>query len=253
MKIARVRVGGAESWAVVRGERLELAGGDPFTGLAPTGIEVALADTTLLAPVTPRKVVAIARNYRAHAAEMSQPVPEEAPLFFLKSPTAVIGSGEAIVLPRGVGRIEYEGELAVIIGKTARHVPESRALDHVLGYTCLNDVTARELQRKLNHFTQAKGYDTFCPLGPWIETELDPRDLAIESRKNGQVVQSGRTSEMVHPIERLIAVLSEVFTLEPGDVIATGTPKGVGPLVAGDTLSVSVEGLGELSNPVIEA
>jgi 2-keto-4-pentenoate hydratase/2-oxohepta-3-ene-1,7-dioic acid hydratase in catechol pathway len=250
MKLVRIRRDAQIVWGLVEGEQVVIAGGDPFSGLTPTSDRVPLAGAELLAPVAPSKIIAIARNYRAHAAELNNPVPEAAPLFFFKPPSAVIGPRAAIVRPQGVGRIEHEAELAVVIGRRGKDISADRAFDFVLGYTCLVDVTARELQKTLGHFSQAKGYDTFCPLGPWIETELDPRDLRVSLRKNGALVQDGRTSELVHPIDRLIAAVSAVCTLEPGDVIATGTPKGVGPLEAGDRIEVEIEGIGALENVV---
>jgi 2-keto-4-pentenoate hydratase/2-oxohepta-3-ene-1,7-dioic acid hydratase in catechol pathway len=251
VRIARIEIDGRTSFAIVRGDRVCLAGGDPFGGLSPSDVWLPISGVRLLAPVEPKKIVAIARNYRAHAAEMNQAVSEEAPLFFLKATSAVIGPNERIVMPPRVGRVDYEGELAVIVSRRAKNVAQERALEHVLGYTCLNDVTARDLQKTLGHFTQAKGYDTFCPIGPWIETELDPSDLLVETRKNGELVQSGRTSEMVHKIPALIAAISSVMTLEPGDVIATGTPKGIGPLAPGDKVEITIENLGTLESSVV--
>lgn len=252
MRIARVMTEHGPRFGVVEGSYIHLREGDPVEGLQPTAQSIPLEGAPLLAPVVPRKVVAIARNYRAHAAELGNAVPE-APLFFLKPSTAVIGPNRIILRPPGVGRIEHEAELAVVIGKTAKGVSAEQALGHVLGYTALVDVTARELQKSLGHFTQAKGYDTFCPIGPWLETELDPRDLAITARRNGTVVQAGRTTEMVHSIPALISFVSKVMTLEPFDVIATGTPKGVGPLEPSDRFEVELEGIGVLVCSVADA
>lgn len=246
-------MGDEARWAVVDGDRLRVVRGEPHdTTLVPTGETIPLGEAALLPPAPAGKIVAIARNYRAHAAELGNAVPEEAPLFFFKPPTSLLPTEGAIEIPPDAGRVEYEGELAVVIGKRGRRIPAERALEHVLGYTCLIDVTARELQKKLGHFSQAKGYDTFCPLGPWLETDLDPHDLEIETRKNGERVQHGRTSQMVHSLERLIAYVSGVFTLEPYDVIATGTPEGVGPLLPGDQIEVQIQGIGTLRNVVGE-
>lgn len=204
----------------------------------------------LLAPVDPGKIVCVGRNYAAHAAEFGNEVPKE-PLIFLKPPSAIIGPGEPIVLPPPSQRVEHEGELALVVGRQCSHLKETDdALAHLLGYTCLNDVTARDLQKNDVQFTRAKGFDTFCPVGPHIETQLDPSDVLVEAHVNGVCRQSGRTSLMVYPVAFLVRWISHMMTLFPGDVIATGTPAGVGPLVAGDVVEVSVGGVGVLRNPV---
>ncbi len=213
-------------------------------GAAPAGLR-------LLPPVVPSKIVAIGRNYREHAAEMKNPLPVE-PMIFLKPPSAIIGPGDAIRLPPGAGRVEHEAELGVVIGKRAWQVPRERALDVVLGLTCANDVTAREMQRRGVQFSHCKGYDTFAPLGPCIAVGLDAAALQVEGWVNGQRRQVGRTADMIFPIDELIAYISSVMTLLPGDVISTGTPAGTGALAAGDTVTVKVEGIGELTNPVVE-
>jgi 2-keto-4-pentenoate hydratase/2-oxohepta-3-ene-1,7-dioic acid hydratase in catechol pathway len=211
---------------------------------------VSLSEARLLAPVTPSKIVCVGRNYKEHAAELGNQMPEE-PLLFLKPPSAVIGHEDAIELPAQSSRIEHEGELGVVIGRRARFVgDEEDPLSYVLGYTCLNDVTARDLQRKDVQFTRAKSFDTFCPVGPLVVTGLDPLDLLVETRVEGQVRQSARTSAMAFPVPFLIRYISGVMTLEPGDLIATGTPAGVGPLSEGQTVEVSVEGVGTLRNYV---
>ncbi len=208
-----------------------------------------LAEATLLPPVRPSKIVCVGRNYAAHAAEHGADVPS-APMLFLKPPSALIGSGAAIELPPSSVQVEHEVELAVVIGKRARNVPKERALDYVLGYSCANDVSARDFQRKDGQWGRAKGFDTFCPLGPWVVTDLDPRDLTLRSWVNEELRQESRTSRMVFDVPTLIAFICGIMTLEPGDVILTGTPEGVGPLHAGDTVRVEVEGVGTLSNPV---
>ena len=211
---------------------------------------VALADARLLAPVAPSKIVCVGRNYKEHAAELGNAMPSE-PLLFLKPPSAVVGDGEAIELPPQSQRVEHEGELGVVIGRRARRLAdEEDPLSYVLGYTCLNDVTARDLQRKDVQFTRGKSFDTFCPVGPFIVTGLDPSDLSVETRVNGEVRQSGRTSAMAFPVHEIIRYISHAMTLEPGDLIATGTPAGVGPLLEGDVCEVSVEGVGVLRNTV---
>ncbi|HEX8459676.1 MAG TPA: fumarylacetoacetate hydrolase family protein [Pyrinomonadaceae bacterium] len=209
-----------------------------------------LSDVKLLAPVQPSKIVCVGRNYRDHAAELGNPMPDE-PLLFLKPPSAVVGHTEAIELPAVSARVEHEGELAVVIKRRARRLGDSEnPLDYVLGYTCLNDVTARDLQRRDVQFTRGKSFDTFCPVGPFVVTGIDPFDLQVETRVNGDVRQRGRTSQMAFPVAYLIRYISHIMTLEPGDVISTGTPAGVAPLSDGDVCEVEVEGVGTLSNPV---
>jgi 2-keto-4-pentenoate hydratase/2-oxohepta-3-ene-1,7-dioic acid hydratase in catechol pathway len=209
-----------------------------------------LEDARLFAPVEPSKVVCVGRNYKEHAAELGNAMPEE-PLLFLKAPSAIVGHGDAIELPPQSERVEHEGELAVVIGRKCRSLAEDEdPLSYVLGYTCVNDVTARDLQRKDVQFTRAKSFDTFCPVGPYFVTGLDPADLRVETRVNGEVRQSGRTSAMAFPVHFLIRYISNVMTLNPGDLIATGTPAGVGPLLDGDTVEVEVEGVGTLRNQV---
>lgn len=223
--------------------------GTPFTELVPDGKLVERAVVRMLAPMLPSKIVAVGRNYRAHAAEMGKPVPEE-PLLFLKATTALLPPEFTIRMPKESQRVDYEGELAVIIGKQARRVSKEDALSHVLGYACFNDVTARDIQQREVQFTRAKSFDTFAPLGPFIETDFDGRDQPVRCRVNGEVRQDGRTSDMVFDIPTLISYISACMTLLPGDVIATGTPAGVGPLTAGDVVEVEIAGLGVLRNPV---
>lgn len=207
-------------------------------------------DVRRLAPCEPSKIVCVGRNYAAHAAELGNPMPPE-PLLFLKTPSSVIGPEEAIVLPEISNRVEHEGELALVVGKPCAHLrDQDDPLPFLLGFTCLNDVTARDLQKADGQFTRAKGFDTFCPVGPSIETELDPLDVLVECRVNGVLRQSGSTALMAYPVPFLVRWISRMMTLVPGDLIATGTPAGVGPLAAGDTVEVSVAGVGVLRNPV---
>lgn len=214
---------------------------------------VSIASVRLLAPVTPSKIVCVGRNYREHAAELGNPMPEE-PLLFMKAPSALAATGDFIELPPASQRVEHEGELAVVIGRRARRLNDSDdPLACVLGYACLNDVTARDLQRRDVQFTRAKSFDTFCPVGPHVATGIDPLDLKVETRVNGETRQSGRTSQMAFPVPHLVRYISHCMTLEPGDLIATGTPAGVGPLNDGDVVEVEVEGVGVLSNPVRHA
>ncbi len=208
-----------------------------------------LRDVRLLAPCQPSKIVCVGRNYADHAAELGNEMPKE-PLIFLKPPSSLIGPEEATILPRFSRRVEHEGELGVVIGKRCAHLRDGEALEYVLGYTCINDVTARDLQKTDVQFTRAKGFDTFCPVGPCIETQLDPRNVQVECRVNGEVRQSASTSLMTYPVAFLVEWISQMMTLLPGDLIATGTPAGVGPLVEGDVVEVSVAGVGMLRNPV---
>jgi 2-keto-4-pentenoate hydratase/2-oxohepta-3-ene-1,7-dioic acid hydratase in catechol pathway len=268
VRIARFTAGDDPLFGVVTGELdefgqaaddsvvVELVGDPLYAGIQPTQTEHRLADIRLLAPVIPRsKVVAIGKNYAAHAAELGGEVPEE-PLMFLKPNTSVIGPGDQILYPPQSQRVDYEGELAVVIGRICRDVPPEQATDVILGYTIAIDVTARDLQKKDVQYTRAKGFDSFCPLGPWIETDLDPHDFAegrrVQTHLNGDLVQNGSTKDLIFDIPTLVAHVTSVMTLLPGDVILTGTPEGVGPMQPGDEVEVSIEGLGALTNTVVK-
>ncbi len=256
MKIFRVDLEGREQYLLALEGRFQRLEGDPFGQFAP-GEDLGPGESAaslpegarLLAPVVPTKIVAIGLNYRDHAAEQRKPLPPE-PMVFIKPPSAVIAAGETIRLPRGVGRVDYEAELAVVIRRRATKVPRERALDYVLGYTCANDVTARDLQNRGVQYSHCKGYDTFAPLGPCIATGLDPADLAVQGRLNGELRQDSSTRQLIFPVDRLIEYISAIMTLEPGDVISTGTPAGIGPLSPGDVVTVTVEGVGDLTNVV---
>jgi 2-keto-4-pentenoate hydratase/2-oxohepta-3-ene-1,7-dioic acid hydratase in catechol pathway len=249
VRIARFSYGEGVAFGVVEGDLVVPIVGHPFAPIERTEVALQLADVRLLAPVLPSKVVAIGKNYASHAAEMGGDVPDQ-PLIFLKPSTAVIGHRDVISSPSSSQRVDFEGELAVVISRLCRDVPEDRAMDAVLGYTCANDVTARDQQKADGQWSRAKGYDTFCPLGPWVETALDPSDLAIRTTLNGETKQDSRTSMIVHKIPALIAYITSCMTLLPGDVILTGTPDGIGPMQVGDEVSVEVEGIGALTNPV---
>ncbi|MCA1825258.1 MAG: fumarylacetoacetate hydrolase family protein [Frankia sp.] len=249
MRIARFAVGTDVAFGIVDGAEVAALVAHPFGDLVFTDARWPLADVRLLAPILPSKIVAVGRNYAEHAREMGAEPGD--PVLFLKPSTAVIGPGEPIRRPAGIGRVDFEGELAVVIGRLARDVPASRAAEVVLGYTCANDVTARDQQQADGQWARAKGYDTFCPLGPWIETGVDPADVAIETTVNGETRQKSRTSLLLHDVAALVALASSVMTLLPGDVILTGTPAGVGPIESGDEVVVTVEGVGSLSNPVV--
>jgi 2-keto-4-pentenoate hydratase/2-oxohepta-3-ene-1,7-dioic acid hydratase in catechol pathway len=257
VRIARFTTGDDPRFAVVEGEPgsevLHVVVGDPlYAPLQPTGETVPLADVRLLAPVIPRsKVVGIGRNYADHAKELGNELPTR-PLMFLTPNTAVVGPDDPIVLPPFSDEVHYEGELAVVIGRICKDVPRERVDEVVLGYTCANDVTARDLQKSDGQWARAKGFDSSCPLGPWIATDLDPEDLRLRTRVDGETVQDGTTADMVFDVAELVSYASHAFTLLPGDVLLTGTPAGVGPLRAGQRVEVEVEGIGVLSNPVVE-
>jgi 2-keto-4-pentenoate hydratase/2-oxohepta-3-ene-1,7-dioic acid hydratase in catechol pathway len=254
VKIVRFSHEESIRYGIVDEAELVVLEGDPmFAGFGTTGERVPLGEVSLLAPVIPRsKVVCVGKNYHDHAAEMGGEAPAE-PLLFLKPNTSVIGPGDAIVRPPQSSRTDFEGELAVVIGRIAKNVPAASALDYVFGYTLGNDVTARDLQKSDGQWTRAKGFDTFCPLGPAIETDFDPAEATIQTRVNGEVKQSAPLTDMIHSVPDIIAYASAVFTLLPGDVILTGTPAGIGPVVAGDVVEVEIAGLGVLRNPVRDA
>jgi 2-keto-4-pentenoate hydratase/2-oxohepta-3-ene-1,7-dioic acid hydratase in catechol pathway len=273
VRIARFAKGGEVAYGVVGEAQADGAGaarpepragglsviaelrGHPFSpgkgGVQFTGATFPLDDVRLLAPVLPSKVVAVGRNYADHAREMGGEPPAE-PVLFLKPSTAVVGHGDPIAYPvKLTQRVDYEGELAVIIGRLCREVPAAQAAEVIFGYTCANDVTARDLQARDGQWTRAKGFDTFCPLGPWIETDADPADLELTTVVNGEVRQQTRTSQLLYDVPALVEYVSTVMTLLPGDVLLTGTPAGVGPLEDGDEVSVTIENIGSLRNTVV--
>jgi 2-keto-4-pentenoate hydratase/2-oxohepta-3-ene-1,7-dioic acid hydratase in catechol pathway len=255
-RIYRIELHGSKRYAAEHNGRLFLLEGDLF-GQYGFGEEIAQGEfprdlppgSRVLAPLTPSKIVAIGLNYKDHAAEQNKPLPAE-PMVFLKPSTAVINPGDPIKLPGGIGRIDYESEVGVVIGKRATRVPREKALEHVLGYTCCNDVTARDLQNRGYQYSHVKGYDTFAPLGPSIALGLDPAAIVVQGWQNGAKKQDSTTSQLIFSVEDLIAYVSAIMTLLPGDIISTGTPSGIGPLAAGDTFTVKVSGVGELTNPV---
>jgi 2-keto-4-pentenoate hydratase/2-oxohepta-3-ene-1,7-dioic acid hydratase in catechol pathway len=249
MRFVRFERQGAVHWGLWEEAGVRPVRGEVPGDWKPTADLLPAAEVRLLAPCVPSKVVAVGLNYRDHAEETGHPLPQE-PLLFIKPSTAVIGPGEWIRLPAMSRRVDYEAELAVVIGKTAKDVPEERAGEHIWGYCCLNDVTARDLQGKDGQWTRAKGFDTFCPLGPWIVSELDPGDLAVEGILNGEVKQRSSTRQLVFSVPFLVGFISRIMTLLPGDVIATGTPSGIGPLRPGDRFEVRIQGIGTLENRV---
>lgn len=253
MRVARALTEQGARYGVVRGDQFQPYAGSPFLATAdwqPSGAALPLSAVKLLPPCEPSKIVCIGRNYVEHAAEHGVDVPSE-PLMFLKPPSALVGPNDAIQLTRLSERVEHEGELVVVVGQRARHLTVDNALDAVFGYTCGNDVTARDLQRHDGQWSRAKGFDTFCPLGPWIETALDWQAVQVQCMVNGDVRQSGFTRDMVFGVPQLLAYVSAVMTLEPGDILMTGTPSGVGPLRAADQVSVEISGIGRLENRVV--
>ena len=249
MRIVRYKKDSETCYGIVKNAIVDELEGDIFSQYQLTGREFPLEELKILAPCQPTKIVALGLNYRSHAEELKMKLPED-PLLFLKPSTSVIGPDGDIVYPAMSRRVDYEAELGVVIGKETKGVSEDKAEEYILGYTCFNDVTARDLQGKDKQFTRSKGFNTFAPVGPWIETELNPSNLKVESYLNGELKQSGTTADLVFPAFQLVSFISKVMTLLPGDVIATGTPAGIGPMQVGDTIEIVVEGIGTLRNRV---
>jgi 2-keto-4-pentenoate hydratase/2-oxohepta-3-ene-1,7-dioic acid hydratase in catechol pathway len=250
MKIVRFKVAGKVRYGVVEGTLVVEYTGTPFGGFRRERKRYPLRQTVLLVPVVPSKIVAVGLNYRDHAEEMRLPLPTE-PRIFLKPPSALCGPDDPIIYPPQSSRVDFEGELAVVMKKRCRNVSPERAREHILGYTCLNDVTARDIQARDAQPSRAKAFDTFCPVGPCIATDIDPNGVEIETFLNGERRQGSSTKSLLFPVEDLVARVAAVMTLLPGDIIATGTPAGVGPMMPGDKVEVRIEGIGSLANPVI--
>ncbi len=250
MKIVRFTAGGKAGYGILDGETVQFFMGTPYGRIRTTDHYHRLSDVKLLPPCQPSKIVALGLNYRSHAAEVNHRLPAE-PLIFIKPSTAVIGPEDSIVYPPSSERIDYEGELGVVISTCARRVTKEEAGRYILGYTCVNDVTARDLQSRDKQWTRSKGFDTFCPIGPCIETQLDPNHLSLETRLNGEISQQTNTSDLIFPADELVSFISHVMTLLPGDVIATGTTSGIGPMQPGDTVEVTIENIGTLRNYVV--
>jgi 2-keto-4-pentenoate hydratase/2-oxohepta-3-ene-1,7-dioic acid hydratase in catechol pathway len=248
MRVVRVIHDGDCRYGLANDDTVTLMSDEPFAAWEPEGV-LSLSEAHLLAPVTPTKVVCVGLNYRTHIAEMGHDMPNE-PVIFLKPSTAVIGPGQAIPIPYGIGRVDHEAELGVVIGRRTHRADRDLAAANVLGFCCGNDVTARDLQKRDGQWSRAKGFDGFCPIGPWVATDVDPADLAIECFVNGEKRQSARTSDMLFDPYELVSFASQVMTLVPGDVVLTGTPGGISEIVPGDTVTVRIEGVGELTNPV---
>ena len=249
MRVVRVISEGDCRYGLADESTVTLISDEPFAQWEPEGA-IGLKTAQLLTPVVPTKIVCVGINYRSHAQEMGHAIPQE-PVIFLKPPTSINGPGGEIRLPEGVGRVDYEAELAAVIGRRTHNATPEQAEANILGYTCANDVTARDIQRIDGQWTRAKGYDGFCPLGPWIETDVDPSDLLVECYVNGERTQSARTSDLIFDVPTVVSFASRVMTLVPGDVVLTGTPGGIGPLEHGDTVEVRIEGVGSLVNTVV--
>jgi 2-keto-4-pentenoate hydratase/2-oxohepta-3-ene-1,7-dioic acid hydratase in catechol pathway len=251
MRIVRFSTGGTARWGVLGDDdKVYAAEGQPWHDLRAGAAVGGLGDVRLLAPVTPSKIICVGRNYADHAAEFGNPVPKE-PLIFLKPPSSIVGPGDEVVYPKLSQRLDPEAELVAVISRSGRRVPAADAMALVGGYTIGNDITARDLQKGDPQWTRGKGYDTFCPLGPWVDTEFDPTDVQVTCTVGDEVRQDGRTRDFIFDIPTLIEYVSEFTRLEPGDIIMTGTPPGVRPVQVGDTITVAVEGLGELTNTVV--
>jgi 2-keto-4-pentenoate hydratase/2-oxohepta-3-ene-1,7-dioic acid hydratase in catechol pathway len=249
MRLVRFQMQGRAAYGILNDDEITELDGDGYTSLSAVRSVHRTADVRLLAPCLPTKVVAVGLNYRDHAQELGMPVPED-PILFLKPPTSIIGPGDAILRPDMSGQVDYEAELGIVIRDRTSRIGADEVWRHILGYTCANDVTARDLQKRDGQWTRAKSFDTFCPVGPWIETDLAPDDLLVESYLNGVRKQSSRTSQFLFRIDRLVSFISQVMTLAPGDLIITGTPAGIGPMQAGDEIEVRIEGIGSLRNRV---
>ncbi len=251
MKLCRFNYQGKTACGRIEDNKIIVYSGGLMDEMEPAGWTVPLDEVRLLAPVLPGKIIGIGRNYAAHARELGNVPPEEEPLIFLKAPSAVISPDDTIVIPPASQRVDHEAELGVVIGSMARHIPANEdPLSYVLGYLCVNDVTARDLQKKDVQFTRGKSFDTFCPIGPWIETQINPEKVTVTGRVNSQTRQCASTSDMIFPVRHLIRFVAGIMTLMPGDLIATGTPAGIGPLAPGDVVEVEIEGIGTLRNPV---
>ncbi|MEI6127247.1 MAG: fumarylacetoacetate hydrolase family protein [Pseudomonadota bacterium] len=249
MRFVRFKKDTDIAYGIVEEDHVREIKGDIFSTYELLNTTLPLSAIKILPPCTPSKIIAVGLNYRSHAEELNMKIPED-PLIFMKPSTAVVGHEDAIIYPKMSCRVDYEGELAVIIGKPCRNVFMKDAPRYICGYTCINDVTARDLQKKDGQFTRSKSFDTFAPIGPFIETDLDPQKISIETFLNGEKKQSGSTSDFIFPVYHLVAFISEVMTLHPGDIISTGTPAGIGPMQVGDVVEIKVEGIGILRNTI---
>ena len=247
MRIVRFRYQNKACWGILKEKTVIFLKDSPFKAIKLSSKTISLSKVKILPPAQPSKIILVGLNYRDHAKELQMAIPRE-PVIFLKPPTAVIGDAQNIVYPRQVKRLDYEAELALVIKKPAKDIPPGKIKNYILGYTCLNDITARDLQKVDGQWTRSKSFDTFCPIGPWIETRLDPANLNIRCWLNGELKQDSNTANFIFPVDYLVSYISRVMALMPGDVISTGTPSGVGPMQPGDKIEVEIEGIGKLSN-----
>ncbi len=236
-----------EYWGMLEGENIKVVSGEPFKNIKPAAKSIKLCEIRFLPPAKPTKIILVGLNYREHARELNMPFPKE-PLIFLKPPTSLIGHNDTIVYPSSVSQLDYEAELAIVIKKQGKNIKFKDVPEYILGYTCLNDVTARDLQRKDVQWTRAKSFDTFCPAGPWLETKIEPDRLNIRSYLNGRLKQNSNTREFIFSSNKLVSFISRIMTLYPGDIISTGTPSGIGPMKKGDKIEVEIEGIARLTN-----
>ncbi len=250
MKLAKFIYKKSINWGIVEGDRVIILKSPPFNGIKPSSREAPLKNCKLLAPANANKVILVGLNYRDHAKELKMRIPKE-PIIFLKPPTTLIGHKDLIQYPKGIKRLDYEAELALVIKKQAKNINKKDVEKYILGYTCLNDITARDLQTKDGQWTRAKSFDTFCPLGPWIETKISTENLAIQLSLNKKIKQDSSTKHFIFSISHLVAFISQIMTLFPGDVISTGTPSGIGKMKVGDKVIVKIEGIGKLENRIV--
>jgi 2-keto-4-pentenoate hydratase/2-oxohepta-3-ene-1,7-dioic acid hydratase in catechol pathway len=250
MKIVRCSYQNKILWGVIEETKMAVLKNAPWRNIEKTDKSLPLTQVKLMPPSIPSKIILAGLNYKNHAEELDMPLPEE-PVIFLKPPTALIGPQDDIIYPEESIQVDYEGELALVIKKGGRDIPEQEVKKHILGYTCLNDVTARDLQKKDGQWTRAKSFDTFCPVGPWIETDLDPSSVRIKTYVNGKIKQNSNTAHFIFSVNKLVSFISRIMTLCPGDIISTGTPPGVGPVKVGDRVTIDIEGIGELINQVV--
>lgn len=251
MRIVRFRYKARVAWGILEDKHVRILDGLPFGKIRPAGLAVPVNKVKLLPPAAPGKIILVGLNYRDHARELNMRIPKE-PVIFFKPTTALAAHKQNIKYPEGVARLDYEAELAFVIRKQGRNISEAKAKEYILGYTCLNDVTARDLQKKDIQWTRAKSFDTFCPIGPWLETAINPARLAIRSYLNAELKQDSHTSNFIFPVSRLVRFISGIMTLLPGDLISTGTPPGVGRMLPGDTIEINIEGIGGLINKVVK-
>lgn len=249
MRIVRFKYKGQERWGIARADSISLLKAPPFPSIKPSSSKIPFSLVKLLPPSTPSKIILVGLNYRDHAKELDMRLPEE-PVIFMKPVSSLIACAEDIIYPASCARLDYEAELALVIRKKCRDIPAGDADKYILGYTCLNDVTARDLQKKDGQWTRAKSFDTFCPLGPWLETEFDPGNARVRAYLNGELKQDSLTVNFIFSLGRMVSFISNIMTLYPGDIISTGTPAGVGPMRRGDQVAVEIEGIGRLLNRV---